>query len=360
MYNYNDIKIVHLEITDRCNASCPMCARNKNGGEVNQWLPLTELTLKDIKKIFPISFIKQLNKIYMCGNNGDPIIAKDTLEIFKYFRKYNKKLNLSMNTNGSARSLEWWKELAKILGKNGYVVFGIDGLANTNHIYRKGTDFYKIIKNAKAFISNGGIAHWDFIVFGHNEHQILAAETLSKEYGFKKFRIKKTGRFFSNQKMKRKGFREVLNKKGEVEYKIYPPLSPLYQNKSLEKEEYLIKKYGSMEEYLNKTSITCKVKNDKSIFITADGNLFPCCWIANQQYIWYLPKKGAPIWSLIDKNGGIEKLNLRNNSIKEIIEGKFFKDIQKTWKKKSIKCGKLAVCAKTCGQEFDQFKDQYK
>lgn len=35
MYDYKDIKVVHLEVTDKCNASCPMCARNKNGGAVN-------------------------------------------------------------------------------------------------------------------------------------------------------------------------------------------------------------------------------------------------------------------------------------------------------------------------------------
>ncbi len=28
IYRYNEIKTVHLEITERCNASCPMCARN--------------------------------------------------------------------------------------------------------------------------------------------------------------------------------------------------------------------------------------------------------------------------------------------------------------------------------------------
>ena len=36
--NYNDVKMVHFEPTQMCQASCPMCDRNKNGGEVNQYL----------------------------------------------------------------------------------------------------------------------------------------------------------------------------------------------------------------------------------------------------------------------------------------------------------------------------------
>ena len=36
MYDHTQIEEVHLEITQRCNAACPMCDRNENGGAVNQ------------------------------------------------------------------------------------------------------------------------------------------------------------------------------------------------------------------------------------------------------------------------------------------------------------------------------------
>ena len=84
MYRYNDIRTVHLEITQRCQAACPMCDRNENGGKDNRHITNAELSLEDIKQIFPIKFIKQLDTMYMCGNLGDPIVAKDTLEVFKY------------------------------------------------------------------------------------------------------------------------------------------------------------------------------------------------------------------------------------------------------------------------------------
>jgi MoaA/NifB/PqqE/SkfB family radical SAM enzyme len=48
VYKSSEIKSVHLEITEACNASCPMCARNINGGEDNPHLKDNELSL-DIK-----------------------------------------------------------------------------------------------------------------------------------------------------------------------------------------------------------------------------------------------------------------------------------------------------------------------
>ena len=59
MYNYNDIEAVHLEITQKCQAACPMCDRNQNGGALNPHIKLDELTLQDCKKIFSPSFIKR-------------------------------------------------------------------------------------------------------------------------------------------------------------------------------------------------------------------------------------------------------------------------------------------------------------
>ena len=69
MYNYENIKEIHLEITQRCNASCPMCDRNENGGVVNKHIrsDLQELTLDDCIDIFPADFVGQLKNMYMCG-----------------------------------------------------------------------------------------------------------------------------------------------------------------------------------------------------------------------------------------------------------------------------------------------------
>ena len=59
MYNYNQIRTVHLENTQKCQASCPMCDRNENGGVDNRWIDNSELSLTECKRIFTTDFIQQ-------------------------------------------------------------------------------------------------------------------------------------------------------------------------------------------------------------------------------------------------------------------------------------------------------------
>lgn len=358
MYSLNEIKSVHIEVTSKCNASCPMCLRNVLGGEVNPHLPLTELSREDIQSILPKALIKQLNKIFFCGNYGDPIMAKDTLEIVEDLRASNESMRIELHTNGSARSSDWWARLARSSSK---VIFGIDGLEDTNHLYRRGTKWPVLMRNVKSFIDAGGEAEWTYIVFRHNEHQIDAARELAKSLGFKKFNLKKTGRFFSNIKAKGKDAQEVLDSKGEIEYFLEKPLNEKYINPALAKEAALQEKVGDLKSYFGQTDIDCKVINDKSIYLSAEGYVFPCCWTANQLYPWYYPEKGSQIWKLVnDLPEGIDSLSAKKRSLAEILNGPFFKkSIPNNWEKRSLKNGRLFVCGKTCGKKFDPFSAQF-
>ncbi len=69
--------MVHFEPTQMCQASCPMCDRNKNGGEVNQHLKDESMTIEGFKKAFSPEFLSQLKTFFFCGNHGDPIFAPD-------------------------------------------------------------------------------------------------------------------------------------------------------------------------------------------------------------------------------------------------------------------------------------------
>jgi len=350
MYRYEDITTVHIEPTQLCNAACPQCDRNQNGGWDNPYLTGADLTLADYHKIFPTSFIKQLKTIYMCGNLGDPCVSKDSLEAFRYFRGINPRVWLSMNTNGGARDEEYWAELAKVFGRMGAVIFSIDGLEDTNHLYRQKVNWNSVMRNAKAFINAGGRARWDFIVFKHNEHQVEEAQQLSNDLGFETFQFKKTGRFFSTASHTGKESHQAVNKKGELTQKLEKPKDK-YVNNALHKEQELVTKHGSMDNYYKQVKIDCKVKKEKSIFITAEGMLMPCCWVGGQMYKWYLPPKHSDIWPFIYK----QDLDVKNNSLKEVMNGPFLKAIENSWKDES----RPKVCANKCGIEFDQFTEQY-
>ena len=42
-----------------------------------------------------------------------------------------------MNTNAGARDPEWWADVAKAIGRMGCVIFSVDGLEETNPLYRQ-------------------------------------------------------------------------------------------------------------------------------------------------------------------------------------------------------------------------------
>lgn len=358
MYKLEDIRKIHLEVTQRCQASCPMCDRNQNGGKLNPHIDLSELSLEDCKKIFSLNFIKQLDTLMMCGNLGDPIIANDTLEIFEYFRTYNPTMWFSMHTNAGARTTEWWKDLAKIFGKNGSVIFSIDGLEDTNHIYRQNVIWKNIVNSAKSFIDAGGRARWDFLIFEHNQHQVEIAREISVQMGFEKFIPKKTARFVTAN-VNPKENHEIKDRKGNIKTEIKKPKAE-YQNSALKEQNMLIEKYGSMDAYYDQVPIVCKVKDDGNLFITAEGLALPCCWTAGRMYKWwYIDPKVEQIWKFIDQAGGKDKLNAKNNGLENVFKTGIFDEIERSWLKSSCKDGKLKVCSMKCGKEFDPFTKQF-
>jgi MoaA/NifB/PqqE/SkfB family radical SAM enzyme len=361
IYKYDDVRVIHLEVTEKCQASCPMCDRNKMGGEINPNLGLHELSLGDIQNIMPENFVKQLDRIYMCGNFGDPIVAEDTLEIFEYFRFQKKELTLGMNTNAGAKKPDWWRDLAKVLGNWSYVKFSFDGLADTNHLYRQGVNWNIAWENALAFIEAGGKAHWDYLIFEHNEHQVEEAQALAEKVGFSKFIPKKTGRFFSTMRLSGKDSHQAMDRKGEKKQLLEKPKEQKYQNKEINKIKELEDKYGSLEEYFDKVEIKCKVAEEKNMYISAEGLVLPCCWVAGNMYKWWQKPGQNQVWELIQQSGGKDVFDAKKQGIKGVLENEYFsRRLVESWSKPNVHLGKPVVCSQKCGVEFDPFGAQFK
>ena len=323
MYKLENIRDVHLELTSKCQARCPMCPRRVSGGMLNPLITLDEITLFQFKEWFSVDFIKQLDSLFMCGNLGDPIIAQDCLEIFQYLRQTNPSIRLSMHTNGSARNTSWWESLAEV---NVRVTFGIDGLEDTHQLYRIGTDFNKIIENARAFINAGGQAEWHFLAFQHNEHQIEDCRQLSKVLRFSKFTTKHTSRFKENKF-------HVLNDQGKTVNILYPTsISKTHTEKVLS---------------ILPSEIQCKAQKYKQIYISANGTVSPCCWL---DFSWQLPNQDNRV-DYMDVVGVFP--NLKTSSLEEIFKSGYFKKIEDTWAVKP-----LIECSKQCGN-FDKLGAQF-
>lgn len=355
---YEDIKSVHLEITSRCNAGCPQCPRT-----ANSLLPLSELSISDIQKIFPKDFCFQLKHICICGNYGDAMVSDTTLPAIDYLHSSGVN-SISLHTNGSGRNSQWWHNLAKtMIGTHDHVVFAIDGLKDTNHLYRRNTNWELIMQSVSAFINAGGKATWAYLIFEHNQHQVEEARELSEKLGFTKFLPKATGRFaaFNLKVNVNKGSVDIKNSKGEKLYSIKPSSVPEYQNKDLQNLPSVIEKYGGLENYYSTTEISCKYQSKKTVFVSFEAELWPCCYTAYRKYDFYNSQYKEQILQLFEKYG--QNFNsLKHHSIKDLINSQWFKeDLEKSWICSSTKTSseRLYVCARHCGKDFDPVGSQF-
>jgi MoaA/NifB/PqqE/SkfB family radical SAM enzyme len=359
MYNYSDIKQIHLEVTQNCQAACPMCDRNMNGEGINPHIDLSELTLEDCERIFTPEFIAQLDSMYMCGNLGDPCIAQDTLKIFQYFRKHNKDMWLSMNTNGGAQNGAWWAAIADTFAKKGAVIFSVDGLKDTNHIYRQGVTWDLVERNMRAFVNGGGRARWDYLIFEHNQHQVDQARALAEDIGCENFIAKKTARFVTASTQPKESH-QAVSRKGTDSAELKKP-DDKYVNKALTAQQSLLEKYGNMDNYYDVVPINCKVKDAGNLFISAEGLALPCCWTAGRMYKWWhKDPRVEQIWTFIELCGGKDKLNAKLNGLEAVFDTGIFDMIEKSWAIEGCSNGKLKVCSMKCGVEWDPFTEQFK
>jgi|LakMenE18May11ns_1017448.scaffolds.fasta_scaffold9954893_2 MoaA/NifB/PqqE/SkfB family radical SAM enzyme len=328
MLNYKDIRRVHLEISTRCNAACPECPRNFRGVDIVDTYPICDMSLDQAKKIFTTSFLLQLDQILINGNYGDFITAHDGLEIVEYFLTVNPNIKIIISTNASGRPHIW-----RQLGELGVEVqFRIDGLADTHHLYRQYTNFELILENALKFIQAGGYAIWAMIKFDHNKHQISQAEILSKAMGFKRFELVDAGRDTTVVFTRDKQLSHVIgNYQGPTDYDL---LYDQYQQ-YISNPDITLKKVQIQER-----TIKCYSKENKEVYVSANGEIYPCCWLG----FYPLSKQGNP--STFQLRPLIKENNALEYSIEHAIA--WFNQIESTWSK-TVLDGKIYTCNETCG-----------
>ena len=318
-YN-SDIKILNLEASSFCNAKCPMCLRECHSGDYS-FFKQTNLTLEFLKKRLSANFIRNLDQIVIEGVMGDPAMNKQLPYIVEWIFNNNPSISLSIHTNGGAQPTAWWIQLGTVLGRNGTVLFSIDGLSDTNHIYRKNVNWDRLMDNAKSFISSGATAVWRFIPFRHNEHQIELAEELSKKMRFSKFEIKISYRF-------------AIDHPKHLNSNIEEPINPKFKHST---------NVEFTKDYLNNSQISCYAIEEKSLYISAEGLVFPCCHLASLKFVpeSYFPDN----FKHIDET----KIDLSTRSLDNILKSQEFLSIKNSWMK-TVELGRNPMCSLICGR----------
>lgn len=297
MYSLDTLSEIHFELSSHCNSKCPQCPRYDMEGFVQKSLNITHLEL-DIIKDLPIEKMLSLKKVSFCGNFGDPLMHPELDKIIDFF----KNQHIEISTNASLRNQEWWYKLGQ--NKKIRVHFCIDGIGKEHEYYRRNTSYDKIIQNAMAYIHSGGDAHWQFIVFKHNEHQIDQAKKLSKTLGFKKIYFEYSDRFDTSDV-----------------WKVYDNGNYLYDLKKSTHQNTLRESLRTKEGdkywkslYQNKGEISCIWSKNKKLYIHSDGLVYPCCMLGSTQAGKHIEK--IMLKKLVND---FKKIDLHHNSLKRIL-----------------------------------------
>ena len=216
---------IGLDASTVCQLKCPSCPNAL--GKIAQTLGSKFLKFEDFKKTIDSNpWIRSIE----LSNWGEIFLNRELLKIAEYAYKKKVVLNAGTGVNLNTVSEEMLEGLVKY--RFGRITFSIDGASSeTYKIYRKGGDFKTVMANIRK-INEFKVKYqsalpkllWQFIVFGHNEHEILLAGQMARKFGME-FYVKFAWDDFSPVKneevvrdllgtgvMNRKGYREKYGK----------------------------------------------------------------------------------------------------------------------------------------------------
>jgi hypothetical protein len=250
-------------------------------------------------------------------------------EMISVFGKCNPEASIQVCTNGGTHNTEWWAKLGEALARNTKyhaVDFALDGLKDTHSIYRRSTDYNKILNNAEAFINAGGNARWIMTLFDYNIHQIDEAIEVARNNKFASIKFR-----YSHSK----------NSKVKTNTEEYVLYTDNADNVNLPNQINFesIKMFNDTFEV---NTSKCPWYKEKRIQISPWGNVWPCCYIADTLEGLDDFDKQQEISTDMDMNPDWNNLN--NYTLAEILDNTWFTDKLDN----AVEHGTYEVCRQSC------------
>lgn len=342
----NRIYKVQIDVTSHCNAKCPGCVRtlntDKKNKNRNKDLDLVHFNMDMWRELCVgedgFKRFKNFNELVLNGTWGDPCMFAQLPEMLKLFADTYPRATINMHTNGGAQNETWWYNLGKQLSTQPHaVIFAIDGLEDTHSLYRVGTTYATVIKNARAFIEGGGSARWTMTVFNHNQHQVDKARELATEYEFKRFQARKSHTAYMNVNDEY----EISN--DSVDRDLYQNVRAAWHNRRVK----FVPMDGRPD--LPETDSQCQWYADGAIQIDSWGTVWPCCHTAPFAPL-YTAENLDGYWieevDYFNKNPDMTtNQNLATKSLYQILTDRWFT----TELENHVESANLAICENYCG-----------
>ena len=108
----------------------------------------------------------------------------------------------------------------------------------------------------------------------------------------------------------------------------------------------IIDRHGGKEQYVRTTEINCEYQRRKDIYISADGLIFPCGYLASIH-------TGYDFLPSLERWGGKEMLDPLVHSLRGVVEGPVFEKISQSWTNDE----RMPKCALSCGDLGNVVRD---
>jgi mannose-6-phosphate isomerase-like protein (cupin superfamily) len=177
-------KMIRLEASSVCQLACPSCP--VHGGAGTSAVGRGFLTLSNFQDL--IEKNPRLRDIEL-ANYGEILLNPDLLGILEFAHKKGVALRADTGVNFNKASEDVLEGLVKYRLRS--MTCSIDGASDQSYrLYRRNGDFSTVIENIRklnAFKSKYGSEFprlaWQFVVFGHNEHEVSEARELAGDLG---------------------------------------------------------------------------------------------------------------------------------------------------------------------------------
>ena len=253
-----EINGFHIEPTNICTLKCSGCARTRF---IDQWPQHWKNHSLDIDQLLNFLDIDLTDKkIVLCGNYGDPIYHPDFIEFV--IRLKERGAVLSITTNGSYKTREWWRDLVSNLSSLDLINFSVDGTPDNFTKYRVNADWNSIKVGMDVVANSHCDSSWKYIPFAFNQYDIESVEQLSNSIGIKNFRVKPSDRF------------------DEQTLELVP-------NSLLLGSRYVSQ--VKWKSNVSNSRVNPKCQSNKEHFITAEGYYSPCCYLADHRFYYKTP-----------------------------------------------------------------------
>ena len=120
--------------------------------------------------------------------------------------------------------------------------------------------------------------HVGILLNSKHNYPIEEAKKIATDMGSKQFNAKYTGRFAEQQQ------KQIKTKKGTV-------VKDKKDNPNPKDMDEIKMKYSSFETYIEQTPLTCKYKQQKSVFIDMQMKLWLCTWMGRPIFWTRNPKE---------------------------------------------------------------------